>query len=225
MSPFFAWGEIEHLVAAMAVAALALQSWSSDVWRDGRSVHCAAFLAATPLVALVLPASAEAFFVGKEGLTEVITEGLLLALVVEGARRRQGWIALGALALLLEEADYGQWWSRVETPAWLEDAGSDSGNMNTHNIPVLQVWWRLGPLLACMLLAIRERWPERLEAFALSARLPSLHSAFVAAVGVQLVLSFLSAFVSGDDIADEAGELAAVAMVALAWRAAEETNA
>ncbi len=208
----------EHLAASLAVAAMVWGWWRRPEGHGERSLLWAAAVAALPIALMALPSGLSTFLVGKEGLAEAATEGLLVGLAARAIVVRQPWIAVGAVALFLEEVDYLQWFTGSETPGWLEEAGSNSTRMNTHNLPGAEVAWRLGPLTAVALLSAHAWWPDSLRAFADRARLPLLHGGVLRAVGVLLVLALLTAVIEGEDSADECGELGAVLLVLLGWR-------
>ncbi|MCO4769223.1 MAG: hypothetical protein KDA24_04280 [Deltaproteobacteria bacterium] len=216
------WTHVEHLAAAAAVAMLVVRLWPRTEGRDRRALLGAACLAAVPLLFVPLPAALEGFIVGKEGLVEVLTAGVLAGVAVRAFSQGAPWMALGSVAVLLEELDYGQWITAVVTPDWLVSAQSTSGNLNTHNLPGLEAAWRLVPLFVCVVLSLHARWPAALTGFAGRIRLPRLHASFLPAVVVLLVLAGGTALLAGGDQADEGAELAAVVLVALAWRAEDD---
>lgn len=211
----------EHLAAAAAVCVIVVALWPRDGGRTSRSILSLSLIAALPVILAPLPQPIGSFVLGKEGLVEAVTAGLLGGVVWQAVRSRQGWLGLGAVAVLLEELDYGQWFSRLATPEWLAAAGSNTGNLNTHNLPYLGAAWRLVPLGACIALALRDRWPSSLDDLGERLHLPRLHASFAAAAPALLVLAGASALLASGDAADEAAELSAVALVALAWRAEE----
>jgi len=208
----------EHLAAACAFAVMVWGWWRRPEGRSERSLLWAAAVAALPIALMVLPSALSTFLVGKEGLAEAATEGLLLGLAARAFVARQPWIVVGALALFLEEVDYLQWFTDTATPAWLEEAGSNSTRLNTHNLPGAEVAWRLGPLAAVALLSAHPRWPADLRVLADRLRLPLLHPGVLRAAALLLVLALLTAVIEGEDSADECGELGAVLLVALGWR-------
>ncbi len=211
----------EHLAAAAAVCVIVVAQWQGARWRSTRAVRTATAVAALPLLFVPFPDAIASFVLGKEGLVEAVTAGILAGLVWQAARSRQAWVGLGAVAVLLEELDYGQWFSRLATPEWLAAAGSGSGNLNTHNLPYFEAAWRLLPLGCCVALALRDRWPPPCLQLGQSLGLPKLHPSLAAVVPVLLVLAGASALLVSGDAADEAAELSAVMLVALAWRAEE----
>lgn len=128
-------------------------------------------LAISPLVLAPFPDLRE-LVLGKEQPVEVLTEGILLAVVIRWRRSR--WIVLPAVLLLLEEVDYGQVFLPFPTPEWiLELPGNRSDNANLHNVTPFDGLWRMGPLLGVLLLSLRP-WPERLERLARRLSLPHI---------------------------------------------------
>lgn len=215
------YGLLEHVLGSLAVAVLIVNLWARPEGRTRGWFVAAALLGLLPL--LLAPAQALfAFIVGKEGLAEILTEGLLLALVVRALRERQPWIVVGAALLFLEEVDYGQWLFALPTPEILDALGSKSGNLNTHNLPLVEILWRLGPLLAVVALALRARWPESLRSLAAEARLPHLHPWLAGAAPLLHACALVSAALLGDNRVDEARELGDVLLVALAWRLGDD---
>jgi hypothetical protein len=208
---------LEHLVAACAVAILVSRSWTRPGWREPKTLLAVVGLVFLPVAFLPLPAALGQFVVGKEGLVEVATAGLLGGLAARAFSARQPWVLLGAVALLLEEIDYAQWLTGVSTPGWLSSAsGVDA--LNSHHLPGLEAVWRFGPVAACVALSLRARWPVSLSRLAARIRLPTLHPAFLpAVVGVALARAAV-ALLGARTEAGEVGELAMVALVALAWR-------
>lgn len=165
--------------------------------------------AALVLVPALLPEAWSA----KEGGLEAVTEGALLALVGLGLVRRNPWVALGALLLLLEELDYGQVLRpELSTPAILETLGSRSTRFNFHNIPGLDGAWRLLPMIAL-------GWLSRVAAPPVG--LPRLHRDTLLAVVVTLGLSLPAIFLVGDEVWNESFELALVAIAGVGWLAVE----
>lgn len=215
------YGLLEHLLGSLAVAVLIVDLWERQEARTGGWFVGAALLGLLPLLLSPVPA-VSAFVAGKEGLVELLTEGVLLALVVLSVRSRQPWILVGATLLFLEEIDYGQWFFDLPTPEVLGALGSKSGNLNTHNLPFVEVLWRLGPLLAVVALALRARWPQSLRAWAATARLPRLHPWLAGAAPLLHVCAFVSVLLLGDNRVDEARELGDVLLVALAWRLGDD---
>jgi len=211
----------EHLFASAAAATLLVQLWHRPELRSGR-LAWAGLVALLPIFFWPLPIAVDEFVTGKEGVIEVFTSGVLGALLVRAWQQRQPWVGAGAALLLLEELDYGQWIFAVATPQSLLDAGSRSGNLNSHNLPGMEVLWRMGPLLLCVALALRERWPPHWEARAVAARLPRLHVDFVMGSFILLLSGLATLIVTSDQHMDESGELAAAVLVALCWRARED---
>lgn len=215
------YGLLEHVLGLLAVAVLIVNLWERPEARTAGWFVGAALLGLLPL--LLSPAPLLSTFVaGKEGLAELLTEGVLLALVVRAARERQPWIVVGAALLFLEEVDYGQWFLALQTPEVLGELGSKSGNLNTHNLPFVEILWRLGPLLAVVALSLRARWPESLRGRAEAARLPRLHPFLAGAAPLLHVCALISAAILGDHRVDEARELGDVLLVTLAWRLGDD---
>jgi hypothetical protein len=212
---------VPHLVLVLGFTALARRLWPRPEARGPAAVLAAGALAALPALLSLLGAQLQLLVSGKEGLLEIVTEALLLTVLVRAAQTRQLWLAVGAAAVFLEEVDYGQWITRAPTPQWLADAGSRSGNLNTHNLPVAGALWRLGPLSAAALLGLRDSWPQPLGRLADRLDLPRLHRAVAPALLVVLLAGAVAWALLGNHVADESGELAAVLVVALGWRATE----
>ncbi len=213
----------EHLVIALASAVL-LTSWLRA--RTGsmpQSVYVAlGAVAALPLLLAPLPRGVELLLAGKEGVIEALTAGALLALGTLGVQRRAPWVAVGAGLLLLEEVDYGQMWLGFGSPAALAEVGSHSGSFNSHNLPVIEVLWRVIPLAAVLFLALRDHWPRALRGIADRLALPRLDGGLWAGVAALLVATLGTWALAGERRADESAELAVVCLVGMAWWSARE---
>lgn len=208
----------EHLVILVAVAILVVR------WLRGRpaAVAPAAFLAAgalaaVPLLLAPLPGGVEPLLAGKEGVLEAITAGLLLALAVHAVRHRDPWVFVGAALLLLEEVDYGQEW-RLDARALDAGAALGEGQLRSHHLPVVEALWRLVPLTAVSLLALRARWPRWLAPLASRVRLPRVLPGFLLGLLPLSVGAVATWALAGEGRADEAAELAVVTLVLLAWQ-------
>ena len=208
----------EHLVILVASALLIVARLRGGTAPASRSTFLlSGALAGLPVVFGVLPAELELLIDGKEGVLEALTGGVLLALVVLGARRRSPWVLAGAAFLLLEEIDYGQLWLGFGSPPALLEAGSHSGNFNSHNLPVIEALWRLIPLLAVLALAGHRRWPVAVRRLADRLRLPRLDPGLLVGCATLILGTLGTWLLAGEERADEAAELAVVALVAVSW--------
>ncbi len=214
----------EHLVILLATATLLVAARERGASTSRGTYLLVGAIAGLPVLLGLLPAGIEHLITGKEGVLEALTAGVLLALVVLGARVRSPWVVLGAALLLLEELDYGQSWLGFGSPAALEEAGSSSGNFNSHNLPVLEVLWRVVPLVVVVLLAARARWPAAARTLADRARLPELDPGLLLGLGTLAVGVLATWKLAGEGRADEAGELAIVSLVAVSWWSAEASE-
>jgi hypothetical protein len=215
----------EHLVILLATAILLVGGLRTRIGATPRATYLLiGAIAGLPVLLGVLPGTVEHMITGKEGLLEALTAGVLLALVVLGTRARSPWVLLGAGLLLLEELDYGQVWLGFGSPAALEEAGSSSGNFNSHNLPVFEALWRVVPLVAVVALATRERWPVALTLLADKVRLPRLDPGLLPGLAMLAVGVVATWRLAGEGRADEAGELAIVALVAVSWWSAETSK-
>jgi len=207
----------EHLVILLATAVL-LASWlASPRPSPSKSWFVAAgAVAALPVLFGVLPQPIVVLVVGKEGVIEAATAGVLAGLVLHAARHRLPWVGCGAGALLLEEVDYGFLWASASAPPDFLD-----GQLNTHNLPVFEALWRLVPLALVLLLAARGRWPAAWEARVAPLRLPRLQPHVPLGLATLLVGAVATWALLGEHVADESAELAAVLVVAFGLGASE----
>jgi hypothetical protein len=156
----------------------------------------------------VLPAPVGPFLAGKEGATEALTVGVLLALAWRG--RHESWIvAAAASLLLLEELSWLQPLLGFDTPALLVEAGTRSDDMNLHNLPGLDAAWRLGPLVGVLTIALLPHRPPLPDLDAGAAW--GIAGTVLAVIGVLLVLP--------EEPVGEAFELACCLAVWWGWRA------
>lgn len=207
----------EHLVILLATAVL-LASWlGAPRPSPPRSWFVAAgAVAALPVFFGVLPQPTALLVVGKEGVIEAATAGVLAGLVLHAVRHRLPWVGCGAGLLLLEEVDYGLLWAVASAPPDFLD-----GQFNTHNLPVIEALWRLVPLALVLLLAARGRWSVAWKARLAPLRLPRLEPHVPLGLATLLVGAVATWALMGEHVADESAELAAVLVVALGLGASE----
>jgi len=207
----------EHLVILLATAVL-LASWlGAPRPSPPRSWFVAAgAVAALPVLFGVLPQPLTTLVVGKEGVIEAVTAGALAGVLLHAARHRMPWVGGGAGVLLLEEVDYGFLWASASAPPEFLH-----GQLNTHNLPVLEAMWRLVPLALVLLLAARGRWSPAWEARLAPLRLPRLQPHVPLGLGTMLVGAVATWALLGEHVADESAELAAVLVVAIGLGASE----
>lgn len=208
----------EHLVILVAFAILLVGWFRAHAGQARRTTYLLlGAMAGAPVIFSALPGDLELLICGKEGVLDALTGGVLLALVVLASGRRAPWVLAGALMLLLEEVDYGQWWLGYASPPVLAELGLHPGNFNTHNLPVVDALWRLLPLTVVGLLAARDRWPALLARQLDRLRLPRLAPGLFLG-GATLIIGALATVVfAGEARADESVELAVVAVVAVSW--------
>ena len=210
LSTLGAW---EQAIIAVSLAILLLRRVDAHRPHE-RLVVILGALALLPLPTMLAPQKASAFIVGKEGLVEALTVAVLLALAALAWRRSAWLFGLATLLLLAEELDYGQRLLRVALPSIQEAAPrARHGNFNFHNEPGLGAAFRIVPLLGAWVLSVRERWPSGLVRLADRVGLPALHRGVGWGLLLTLVSAGLVAWLVGEGAADEAGELAAVAVV------------
>lgn len=207
----------EHYVILLACAVLVARWLRDRAEVSPRAFVGAGACAALPVLLILAPGGVELLVAGKEGVLEAVTAGVLLALVVRGAAVRSPWMLIGAGLLLLEEIDYGQTLIGFSTPTALAEAGSRSGDFNSHNMPVIDALWRLIPLAGVATLGAAARWPA-LSAWVERVRLPRLDPRVFSGLAVLAVATLVTWWLAGETRADESAELAVVLLVALAWQ-------
>ena len=213
----------ERLNIALHFALLGLTAWACLRYRQHtgtahRHWHTlvAALLVVTPLGGRPLPERLGVMLFGTEGVTESVTEGILLALAIAGVRERAWWIALPAAVLCAEELDWGFLLLPThapEPPAFLH---SRSDRFNFHNSPLLYWLWKPPPMLGVMLLSLRP-WPARLEAWLERLRVPRLRRDGAWGIPLVVALCQLTKGTVGHRFADEAMELGLVSVVLVIW--------
>ena len=200
---------------ALWLLALLATGLGARTWRGTRRALVSAstlVLVPVPIVRM-LPAAWADWLCGTEGAVEALTEGLLLGLTLRAVRLQQPWLALGAGILLLEEVDYGQKFLPIATPDFLLALPSRSDALNFHNLPGSGLW-RMLPLAALLVLA---RSPGALTA---RLRLPVFAPGLRPALLTMLLLGVPTTLLSSPRMFNESFELAAVALVVLAWKPA-----
>jgi len=196
--------------ALIIVAGVVLLRWLP---RGRRSAFGALALCAL-LVALAHFAPQPALVVvGKEGVVEALTEATLLLWVGAAVRARMPLLAALAALLFLEEVDYGQVFFGFETPGWIAALSPTSDRTNFHNIPALDVLWRLGLLVSLWALSLRAI-AARLQGARIVPVFATHHAYFLGL----LALGALAQAIAGDRVADELHELAAVWGAWALWR-------
>lgn len=155
--------------------------------------------------------------VGTEGVLDMATPGLLLALGHAALRARARLLALACLVVAGEELDWGQRLWFFPTPAALGAVPSRSTDLNLHNIDGLDVLWQPLPLLLLVASAWRAHLPARLAGALLRVGVPAVVPA-TAPVLLVLGAGSLALGVSlGQRPADEAFELATVWALLVGW--------
>jgi hypothetical protein len=173
-------------------------------------------VAGLPLLTLGLSPATRAYVVGTEGLVEAVTEGLLAGVALRAGRRRYWGMALGALLLFVEEINYGFLFvpgGGPATPSWL---ASRSGQFNFHNTPYLDWLWKPLPLLLFFVWS-HPRVPRWLSAVRDRLGVPPLDPSWRWGLLTAFGLLAVVHRAVGPRAANEAAELAFVAVLAFAW--------
>lgn len=207
-----------HLLVVALVGAVFVAFRERDArWeRPWLLTLVAASCALLPLFSWLLPKDYALVAFGKEGFTEGITAGLLLGVTIAAIREKAWWVVLPALVFWGEELDWGfvVLGNSPAPPVWLE---SRSGTFNFHNTPYLYWFWKPVPMLAAIALGLRP-WPSGLETLAERASVPRLSRHVVWGVPLAVALFAVTKRLVGERLADEAWELALIAVVASAWQ-------
>lgn len=206
-------GVWEQAVIGVSVAVILVQRTRTGTVPE-RAVLGLGTVSLLPLPLLLAPEGAAAFIAGKEGVIEALTAGVLLA-AAWLARQRRAWLfCAAALLILAEEFDFGQQFlSTPGAPAVEVSGGGPNGNFNVHDQRWLGRAFRLVPATGALLLSQRERWPAPLRRLAVLLGLPALHRRVGWGLLLALCGGVLVRQLGGEGVADEASELAVVAVV------------
>ncbi len=198
----------------LATTLVLLLLWPSAGARGPWTLWLAAALALLPLAAAPLGPEFVEVLLGKERAVEAVTEGLLLAAIARALLERRWLLAAVAILFFGEEVDWGQLWFHFDTPEAVAWYPSRVSSFNFHNVGWSDPLWRLLPLASLAAMS----WPGIARRLGLPPGPARTWLAVIALVAGTLVANLV---VDGR-VADEAMELAAVALVCAAWRAGHE---